>query len=73
MRAVAGSCSKICIMKLLTVWMWESLENLPLLFGFIFAAWLWSDSLVGGLIVLAVGMGAGVLVTRSVELKLHQG
>jgi hypothetical protein len=60
-------------MKLLTVWMWESLENLPLLFGFVFAARLWGDSFVAGLVVLAVGMGMGVLVTRSVEPKLHQG
>lgn len=60
-------------MKLYTVWMWESLENLPLLFGFVFAARLWADNLVTGLIVLAVGMGVGVLVTRSVEPKLHRG
>jgi hypothetical protein len=53
--------------------MWESLENLPLLFGFVFAARLWGDNLVSGLVVLAVGMGVGVLVTRSVEPKLHQG
>lgn len=52
--------------------MWESLENLPLLFGFVFAARLWGDSLVAGLIVLAIGMGVGVLVTRSVEPKLHR-
>lgn len=73
MEAAAGSCSKICIMKLFTAWMLESLENLPLLFGFVFAARLWNDSLVAGLVVLAVGMGVGVLVTRSVEPKLHQG
>jgi hypothetical protein len=60
-------------MKLLTVWMQENLENLPLLFGFVFAARLWSDGLVVGLIVLAVGMGVGVLVTRLVEPKLHEG
>jgi hypothetical protein len=60
-------------MKLFIAWMWESLENMPLLFGFVFAARLWGDSLVMGLVVLAVGMGAGVLVTRSVEPKLHLG
>jgi hypothetical protein len=71
--AAAGSCSKICIMKLFTVWMWESLENLPLLFGFVCAARIWGDGFVAGLIFLVVGMGVGVLVTRSVEPKLHQG
>jgi hypothetical protein len=60
-------------MKLRTVWMWESLENLSLLFGFVFAARLWGDNLVAGLTALVVGMGVGVLVTRFVEPKLHQG
>jgi len=60
-------------MKLLTVWMWESLENLPLLLGFVIAARLWRDNLVAGLAALVVGMGLGVLVTHFVEPKLHKG
>jgi hypothetical protein len=60
-------------MKLLSVWMWESLENLPLLLGFVIAARLWRDNLVAGLAVLMAGMGLGVLVTRFVEPKLHKG
>ncbi len=59
-------------MKLLTVWVWESLENLPLLFGFVFAARLWGDALVTGLLALVLGMGLGVLVTRWVEPNLHK-
>ena len=59
-------------MKLLTVWMWESLENLPLLFGFVFAARLWGDALATGLLALVLGMGLGVLVTRMVEPNLHK-
>jgi len=59
-------------MKLLTVWMWESLENLPLLFGFVVAARLWDGSILAGLVALIVGMGLGVLVTRTVEPRLHK-
>ena len=53
--------------------MWESLENLPLLFGFVIAARLWGDNLPAGLAVLVAGMGLGVLVTHFVEPKLHRG
>jgi len=60
-------------MKLLIIWMWESLENLPLLLGFVIAARLRDDNLAAGLAALVVGMGLGVLVTRYVEPKLHKG
>ena len=60
-------------MKLLIVWMWESLENLPLLFGFVFAARLWGENLAAGLAALIIGMGLGVLIARIVEPKLHKG
>ena len=59
-------------MRLLVVWMWESLENLPLLLGFVVAARLWEINVSVGLYVLIVGMGLGVLVTRLVEPKLHK-
>ena len=59
-------------MKLLTVWLWESLENLPLLFGFVAAARFWGESILAGLFALIVGMGLGVLITRLVEPKLHK-
>lgn len=51
----------------------ESLENLPLLLGFVVAARLWGDNLVAGLAALVAGMGLGVLVTHFVEPKLHKG
>ena len=60
-------------MKLLSVWMWESLENLPLLLGFVIAAHLWGDNLAVGLAALVAGMGLGVLATHFVEPKLHKG
>ena len=60
-------------MKLLTVWMWESLENLPLLLGFVVAARLWDNYLAAGLTTLVIGMGLGVLISRAVEPKLHIG
>ncbi len=60
-------------MKLLIIWMWESLENLPLLLGFVLAARLWMGNFETGLSVLVAGMGLGVLVTRYVEPKLHKG
>ena len=59
-------------MKLLSVWMWESLENLPLILGFVISARLWVESLLAGLIALILGMVLGVLVTRLVEPKLHK-
>ncbi len=59
-------------MKILTAWFWESLENLPMIIGFVVAARLWDDSLATGLIVLITGMALGVLVTRMVEPKLHK-
>ena len=59
-------------MKLLTVWAWESLENLPLLFSFVVAARVWGESIPAGLIALILGMGMGVLVTRLVEPNLHK-
>jgi hypothetical protein len=65
-------CGKIHFMKLLSVWMWESLENLPLLFGFVTAARLWEGNILAGLTVLIIGTGLGVLVTRFVEPKLHK-
>ena len=64
--------SKICIMTLYKVWVWESLENLPLILGFVLAARLWPTSMLAGLSVLTLGMGTGVLVTRVVEPKLHK-
>lgn len=60
-------------MRLLIVWMWESLENLPLLFGFVIAARLWEDNFMAGLVALIAGMGLGVLITRYVEPMLHKG
>jgi hypothetical protein len=60
-------------MRLLLVWMWESFENLPLLFGFVIAARHWEDNLPAGLAALVVGIGLGVLVTHFVEPKLHKG
>jgi hypothetical protein len=59
-------------MKLLSVWFWESLENLPMILGFVIAARLWEDRFTTGLAVLVVGMGLGVLITRMVEPKLHK-
>jgi hypothetical protein len=59
-------------MKLLLVWMWESLENLPMLLGFVVAARLWQDNLSVGLVVLIISMGMGVLITRFVEPSLHK-
>jgi len=52
--------------------MWESLENLPMILGFVIAARLWKYSLFNGLAVLVVGMALGVFVTRLVEPKLHK-
>jgi hypothetical protein len=60
-------------MKLLSVWFWESLENLPLIFGFILAVRLWEKNLIAGFTALILGMGLGVLVTRYVEPNLHIG
>ena len=60
-------------MKLLSIWMWESLENLPLLFGFVIAARLWQENLTIGFGALVLGMGSGVLITHLVEPKLHPG
>ena len=59
-------------MKLLSVWLWESLENLPLLLGFVVAARLWNEKLIAGLVALFLGMGFGVLIARAVEPKLHK-
>ena len=59
-------------MNLLSVWIWESLENLPMILGFVIASRLWGDSLLAGLSVLVVGMGLGVLITRLLEPKLHK-
>ena len=60
-------------MKFVTVWMWESLENLPLLLGFVVTVRLWDESLIAGLTALLIGMGSGVLIARAVEPKLHKG
>ena len=57
---------------MLTVWLWESLENLPMILGFVIAARLWEDTIPAGLVALTVGMGLGVLVTRLVEPRLHK-
>jgi hypothetical protein len=70
--------SKACqvwqrVMKLLSVWTWENLENLPMILGFVIAARLWEVNLTAGLIVLVAGMALGVLVTRKVEPRLHKG
>jgi branched-subunit amino acid transport protein len=59
-------------MKLLSVWTWESLENMPLLCGFVIAARLWDRNLLAGLAALVFGMGLGVWITRTVEPKLHK-
>lgn len=59
-------------MKLLAVWLWESLENLPMILGFVISARLWGKNLAIGLAVLMIGMALGVLITRLVEPKLHQ-
>jgi len=59
-------------MKLLSIWFWESLENLPLLFGFVIATRLWQEHLVVGMVALVLGMGLGVLIARLVEPRLHK-
>jgi len=59
-------------MKFFSVWMWESLENLPMILGFVIATRLWKYGLFNGLVVLVVGMALGVFVTRLVEPKLHK-
>lgn len=59
-------------MKLIAIWMWESLENLPMILGFVIAARFWDDHLITGPVALIVGMGLGVFVTRQVEPKLHK-
>ena len=60
-------------MKLFSVWMWESFENLPLLFGFVLSARFWHESLLAGAAALLLGMGLGVLVARILEPRLHKG
>ena len=70
--ATRALSSKIFYMKLLTVWMWESLENLPMILGFVVAARIWGNNLATGLAVLAIGMALGVFFTRMVEPKLHK-
>lgn len=60
-------------MKLFTAWLWESLENLPLLFGFVGAVRLWEKNIAVGFGTLIAGMGLGVLVARFVEPRLHKG
>jgi hypothetical protein len=60
-------------MRLITVWTWESLENLPLLLGFVIAARLWEENLAAGIAALLIGMGLGVLIARAVEPRLHKG
>lgn len=52
--------------------MWESLENMPMILGFVVAARLWNDNLPAGLAILVVGMALGVLATRMLEPKLHK-
>jgi len=59
-------------MNLIAVWLWECLENLPLLFGFVVAARLWRENIPAGVTVLVTGMGFGVLISRLVEPKLHK-
>jgi len=59
-------------MKLLAAWLWESLENLPMILGFVIAARLWDVNLLAGFAILCLGMALGVLVTRQVEPKLHK-
>jgi len=59
-------------MRLLIVWTWESLENLPLLLGFVVAARLWQENLSAGILALVLGMGFGVFIARAVEPKLHK-
>lgn len=59
-------------MRLINVWFWESLENLPMILGFVLAARLWGENILSGLIVLTFGMAGGVFVTRQVEPKLHK-
>jgi hypothetical protein len=72
MTLVGSLCSKILLMKLLTVWMWEGLENLPMLLGFVIASRLWQENPWAGLVILGAGMGLGVLITRWVEPRLHK-
>jgi len=59
-------------MKLFTVWFWESLENLPLLLGFVVAARLWQENLIAGILALFLSIGIGLLIARVVEPKLHK-
>lgn len=60
-------------MKLIAVWIWESLENIPLLLSFVVAVRMWEGNRPAALAILIAGMGLGVLVTRAVEPKLHKG
>lgn len=60
-------------MKILSIWFWESLENLPLVFGFVGAAQLWPTQPFPGVICLLLGLGLGVSVTYFIEARLHPG
>jgi hypothetical protein len=60
-------------MKIPSIWFWESLENLPLILGFVAAARLWQENPLLALILLLAGMGLGVLTTHLFEPRLHPG
>jgi len=59
-------------MILLRVWMWESVQNLPLLLGFVCAARVWQDQIGLGLLLLLAGNGLGILIMHYTEPKLHK-
>ena len=60
-------------MKILSIWFWESLENFPLVIGFVGAARLWSTQPLGALASLLFGMGLGIIATHFFEARLHPG
>lgn len=58
-------------MKFLRALFWESLQNLPMILGFMLAAWLLAGSLILSLLALLAGILAGNLIMHYTEPKLH--
>ena len=59
-------------MKFLKVLFFESLQNLPMILGFIFAARTWEQNMPIALIILTAGVLLGVLIMHFTEPKIHQ-
>ena len=59
-------------MKLLTVLFYESIQNFPMILGFIFAACIWRQNWLAALIILTAGVLLGVVTMHFTEPKLHQ-